>query len=134
MHAARVALAIPVVIVALSVSACGSGGDAPSATPSAPVATASAPVVSASPGTPAAQAGAIDAPALVAAMWGLLNDSSKKQLCDMYVSKGDGAGMIFVAGAESDPKADLLSDADKSNIGKAGAQLLQGECAGTKNG
>ena len=76
------------------------------------------------------EAKAGDAPGLVAAMWGQLNEASKKQLCDIYATRGDEAGQIFVAGTQTDVKASVLTDDDKAAIAKSAGELLAKECRG----
>ena len=121
-------------ILALGLTACSSssssagGSPAPSAEVASPSSSAPSATASAVPSAPAAGGATIDAAGLVAAMWGQLDSSSQKQMCDIYASQGDKAGLVFVAGTESDPQANLLTDADKAAIAMEGASILKAKC------
>ena len=121
-------------ILAVGITACSSstssagGSTAPSAEVASPSSSAPSAAASAVPSAPAADSATIDAAGLVAAMWGQLDSSSQKQMCDIYASQGDKAGLVFVAGTESDPQANLLTDADKAAIAMEGASILKAKC------
>lgn len=99
-------------------AACSSATPQPSIASSAP---ASATMTTPAPG--------LDVTGLVTAMWDQLGEASRQQVCDLFSKRGDEAGQLFVAGAEMDPKADLLSDADKAAISAEAAVLLAARCA-----
>lgn len=110
--------ALVIVVSALGLVGCSSSSEP------APTESASA---SSESGTTSGGA-TIDAPGLVAAMWNVLKDDSKTQMCGMYADQGDKAGQLFVAGAETDPKAELMTAADKEAIAAAGAAFLADNC------
>lgn len=118
MQRSSLVVAVLAGFLGLTVSACSSDSS-PSTSSPAPVAS---PV--ASPVTTG-----FDAVGLVAAMWAQLGERSQKQLCDIFASKGVEAGQVFVAGAESDPKANLLTDANKADIAARAGDLLKDKCA-----